>query len=79
MDISKNKEGYIEINGIDKKKILEQGGKGLSYYEVVCAPREVSKEKEIQISDDKVERIVKEILRWNICYDMYQDPGNIKA
>lgn len=67
MNIKKNAEGGIEVNGLDKKKILEQTMNGLTCYEAVCAPREVNNEKNLYISDEKIDRIVKEILRCNIC------------
>lgn len=67
MKIEKTNEGALEVNGLDKKRILEHTLNGLTCYEAVCAPREVNDEKNLYISDDKIDRIVKEILRCNIC------------
>lgn len=67
LNIKTNSEGALEINGLDKKKILEHTVNGLTSYEAVCAPREVIHEKDLYISDEKIDRIIKEILRCNIC------------
>lgn len=51
---------------------------GLSFYEVIAAPRNISDINQISVSKDQMEMIINETLRCNICLEIYSDPVNIK-
>ena len=75
----KNDNGQMEVNGMNKNSILNGLSIGLSCYETVCKPREITSIEGIDISPSQIERITKEILTCSICYEIYQDPVNIKS
>jgi E3 ubiquitin-protein ligase RNF1/2 len=45
----------------------------------MCRAREVVDTEKISIDYKKIDRIIKEILRCNICLQIYHDPVNIKS
>ena len=75
----KNDNGQMEVNGMNRNSILNGLSIGLSCYETVCKPREITNIEGINISPSQIERITKEILTCSICFGIYQDPVNIKS
>lgn len=43
-----------------------------------CKPREIKDVNKINIDIKKIDRIIKETLRCNICLQIFQEPVNIK-
>jgi hypothetical protein len=52
---------------------------GLTAYETVCSPREISDESKISFSKDQINKVIEEVLRCNICYDIFQSPVSVKG
>ena len=75
----KNDNGQMEVNGMNRNNILNGLSIGLSCYETLCKPREITNIDGISISPSQIERITKEILTCSICFGIYQDPVNIKS
>jgi hypothetical protein len=88
LDIRKNNQDEVEVNGFTRRTLLNNnflGNKliifiiiGLSFYELACQPREIIDTEKMQVEPKKIEQIIKEILRCNICLQIYSDPMNIK-
>lgn len=51
---------------------------GLSFYEVIAAPRMISDINQVSISRDQLDMVINETLRCNICLEIYTEPVNIK-
>lgn len=79
LDVTKNEKGQIEVNGNNRNSILNGWSIGLTCYESVCKPREITNNANLSISTSQIERIIKEILTCSICYEIYQDPVNMKS
>lgn len=79
LNIQKTENGIIECNNFNRNYIINSTSIGLSCYEVICAPRKIINESELSFSPNQIERVVKEILRCAICYEIYYDPVNIKT
>lgn len=60
-----------------KPKILTF--KGLTFYELCCKPREIKDINKINFDFKKIDRIIKETLRCNICLQIFQEPVNMKS
>ena len=52
---------------------------GLTAYESVCAPREISDESKISFSTEQINKVIEEVLRCNICYDLFHNPVSVKG
>ena len=52
---------------------------GLTAYESVCSPREISDESKISFSSEQINKVIEEVLRCNICYDLFQNPVSVKG
>ena len=51
---------------------------GLTFYELCCKPREIKDVNLINFDFKKIDRIIKETLRCNICLQIYHEPVNMK-
>ena len=74
-----NEKNLLEVNGYTRQAIMEETKNSLSCYEVVCSPRRIKDEDKVVITEDKINRILREVLRCNICYQIYDNPVNIKS
>jgi hypothetical protein len=86
LDIKKNSQNEIEVNGLNRRTLINNNllGKciiniGLSLYELACQPREVKHYDTITLDIRKIDKIIKETLRCNICLEIFHDPVNIKT
>jgi len=77
----------IEVNNQSRKNLINNNliGKnnplktpGLTFYELCSKPREIKDVNKIDIDIKKIDRIIKEILRCNICLQIYHVPVNMK-
>jgi hypothetical protein len=76
--IGKNSEGKTTINDLTFGDIIKNSANELTYFEKFCKPRIIKNEDKVEISEEKVEKIIKEILRCRICLDIYDEPVNNK-
>jgi formylmethanofuran dehydrogenase subunit E len=86
LDIRKNSQDEIEVNGFNRRTLINNNllGKhylniGLSLYELACQPREVKEYEKVSLDIRKIDKIIKETLRCNICLQIFHDPVNIKT
>ena len=70
--------GKIKINNVSYNEIQNNYFAKISPFESVCLPRKILNENEMEISNEKIDKIIKEILRCSICYEIFEDPVNIK-
>ncbi len=83
-----NEEGEIEVNNQTRRSLINNNliGKennfkdflGLTFYELCCKPQEIKDVNKIIIDMKKIDRILKETLRCNICLQIYHEPVNMK-
>ena len=73
-----NDNGTIKVNGNSYTDIQNGLSIGLTCFESICLPREIINEKELNFSENQIEKIIKEILRCSICYEIFEKPVNIK-
>ena len=52
---------------------------GLSAYESVCSPRKIINESKIEFNKEQINKVIEEVLRCNICYNIFQNPVSIKG
>jgi len=85
LDVKTNSNNEIEVNSYNRRSLINSNFlgkfyfiKGLNYYEVVCSPREIVSLPENFFSMNKIQHIIKDVLRCNICLEIYQEPVNIK-
>jgi hypothetical protein len=86
LDINKNAQNEIEVNGFNRRTLINNNllgtniiNIGLSLYELACQPRQVNQDDKVTLNIGKVDKIIKETLRCNICLQIYHDPVNIKT
>ncbi len=70
--------GKIKINNVSYNEIQNNYFAKITPFESVCLPRKILNENEMEISKEKINKIIKEILRCSICYEIFEDPVNIK-
>jgi hypothetical protein len=85
LDIRKNSQNEIEVNGFNRRTLINNNllgmrllKIGLSLYELACLPRELKQDDKVALDIRKIDKIIKETLRCNICLQIYHDPVNIK-
>jgi hypothetical protein len=52
---------------------------GLTAYESICAPRKILNESKIEFNKEQINKVIEEVLRCNICYNIFQNPVSIKG
>ena len=84
-DITETPSGDVEVNGYTLKALINSLvpghdviNIGLSYFEMICKPRLIVDEGKVSFSKEMIQKIIKEILRCNICLQIYNEPYNIK-
>ena len=70
--------GKIKINNVNYNEIQNNYFAKITPFESICQPRIILNENEMEISKEKIDKIIKEILRCSICYEIFEDPVNIK-
>ena len=78
-NIKEEEKGNIEINEKNIQQIYKDMSLGLSAYESVCLPREIKNESKIEFNKDQINKVIEEVLRCNICYNIFQNPVSIKG
>ena len=67
------------VNSSNYNTIMRDMSIGLTAYETICSPREISDESKISFTKDQINRVIEEVLRCNICYNLFQNPVNVKG
>ena len=74
----KNDNGILTINNVNYNTIQKNFYACISAFESVCLPRIILNEETMEISDEKIDKILKEILKCSICYEIFEEPVNLK-
>ena len=74
----KKDNGILSINNVNYNTIQKNYFAFITPFESICQPRIILNENEMEISNEKIDKIIKEILRCSICYEIFEDPVNIK-
>lgn len=69
----------VTVNNLFRQHMSNAMNYGLTCYEAVCSPREIIDESKVSFSQKQIQKIIKEILRCNICYEIYNNPVSIKG
>ena len=70
----------ITVNKLNYNAIVRDiSSIGLTAYESVCSPREISDESKISFTKDQINKVIEEVLRCNICYNLFKSPVNVKG
>ena len=73
-----NENGNMRANGYNYTNIQNGLSIGLTCFESICLPREIINEDKLNFTDNQISKIIKEILRCSICYEIFNEPVNIK-
>ena len=68
-----------KVNSKDFISIMKDVNMGLTPYESLCSPRQIKDESKITITKDQINKVIEEVLRCNICYDLFQSPVSVKG
>ena len=74
----KKDNGILSINNVNYNTIQKNYFAFITPFESVCLPRIILNEEEMEISNKKIDRIIKEILKCSICFEIFEDPVNLK-
>ena len=72
------KTSLIKANNFTYNEILNFSSIGLTAYESICNPRIIINENNVKFTKYQIERVINEMLRCSICYDIFHDPVNLK-
>ena len=74
----KNKSN-ITVNSYNYQSIVKNMPIGLTAYESVCSPRTIENELNVSFTKDQVNKLIEEVLRCTICYNLFQNPVSVKG
>ena len=79
--IKKDEKNKINttVNSTDYQTIKNNMNIGLTAYESVCAPRKINNESNITFTQEQINKVIEEVLRCNICYNLFQNPVSVKG
>ena len=79
LSLSKDpKTSLMKANNFSQTDIINISQIGLTPYETVCSPRLILSENKVKFTKPQIERVINEMLRCSICYDIFNDPVNLK-
>ena len=79
IDTEEKENPFTNINSSNYDSIVKDMSIGLTAYESVCSPREISDLSKINFTQDQINKVIEEVLRCNICYDIFQSPVSVKG
>ena len=79
LNIQEEEKGNIIVNDKDFQQLIRDMSIGLSAYESVCSPRKIINESKIEFNKEQINKVIEEVLRCNICYNIFQNPVSIKG
>ena len=74
-----NEKSNLQVNSENYQSITKNISIGLTAYESVCAPRTIQNESAITFSKEQISKVIEEVLRCNICYNLFQNPVSVKG
>ena len=69
----------IKVNSNSFQTINKDMSIGLTAYESVCAPRQITDESKVSFTKEQINKVIEEVLRCNICYEIFQSPVSVKG
>ena len=79
LNIKEEEKGNIEVNEKNTQQLMKDMSIGLTAYESVCSPRKIKNENKIEFNKEQINKVIEEVLRCNICYNIFQNPVSIKG
>ena len=79
LNIEEEEKGDIKVNDKSFQELLKNMNIGLTAYESICAPRKIINESKIEFNKEQINKVIEEVLRCNICYNIFQNPVSIKG
>ena len=79
LNIEEEEKGNIKVNDKSFQELLKNMNIGLTAYESICAPRKIINESKIEFNKEQINKVIEEVLRCNICYNIFQNPVSIKG
>ena len=75
----RNENGILTVNNKNYNLIINDYFAKMSPFESVCLPRTIINENEIEITSKKIDKIINEIFRCRICYEILYEPVTFKS
>ena len=79
LNIEEEDKNNITVNGKNIHEIMKNMSIGLTAYESICSPRKILNESKIEFNKEQINKVIEEVLRCNICYNIFQNPVSIKG
>ena len=79
LNIKEEEKGNIIVNDRNNQQLIRDMSIGLTPYESVCSPRTILNESKIEFNKEQISKVIEEVLRCNICYNIFQNPVSIKG
>lgn len=79
LNIHEEEKGNIIANEKNIQDIMKDISFGLNAYESVCSPRKIKNESKIEINKEQINKVIEEVLRCNICYNIFHNPVSVKG
>ena len=79
LNIKEEGKGNIIVNDKNFQQLMKNMSIGLTAYESVCLPRKINNESKIEFTKDQINKVIEEVLRCNICYNIFQNPVSVKG
>ena len=79
LTIKEEEKGNIIVNDKNIQQLMKNMSIGLTAYESVCRPRKINNESKIEFTKDQINKVIEEVLRCNICYNIFQNPVCVKG
>ena len=79
LNIKEEEKGNIIVNDNNIQQLMRGISIGLTAYESICSPRKIVNESIIEFNKDQITKVIEEVLRCTICYNIFQNPVSIKG
>ena len=79
LNIKEEEKGNIIVNDNNIQQLMRGISIGLTAYESICSPRKIVNESKIEFNKDQITKVIEEVLRCTICYNIFQNPVSIKG
>ena len=79
LNIKKEEKGNIIVNDNNFQQLMRGISIGLTAYESVCSSRKIVNESKIEFNKEQISKVIEEVLRCTICYNIFQNPVSIKG
>ena len=79
LNIKEEEKGNIIVNDNNIQQLMRGISIGLTAYESICSPRKIVNESKIEFNKDQITKVIEEVLRCTICYNIFQNPLSLKG